>query len=356
MTFLLRRWQLKFLALLMAVALYFFTGTQITVERTLTIQLSDQQLHGLPAQYLLSRLTPREFDITVAGPQSQMEDLTAQSIDPLLTISTDGLTVGFQEFDITERLLRLNPSLTLRGSSSDSIRAEYSRIIEDMVTLDGSPMISGLPDGLRAEVSLVLSQVVLRGPANEIARLKERGRVPVRPIDLSGVDPQLVETTQMTIPLVMQIPDVGIVAVEQPKAVVRISPALETRVVGPVAVHLLADTDLMSRYELTTTPAVVALTISGPSNRLREGDPAAQIRAYVDVVDVRRSGVGEDRTVRVLAPSWMTTSTTSVRVSVRPRGEAPEVMPDTGQPEPPTPEQAIPLAPVPIPEPIEEPK
>ena len=37
MTQVFRRWQLKLL-LIMAVALYFFTGSQITIERTISIQ------------------------------------------------------------------------------------------------------------------------------------------------------------------------------------------------------------------------------------------------------------------------------------------------------------------------------
>ena len=349
MKFLLSRWQLKSLALLMAIALYFFTGTQITIERTFTIQVPDEQLRGLPANYLLSRLAPREFDITVAGPKSLIEGLSASSIEPLLTIGTDGLTTGYQEFDITERLLRLNPALALRSSSVDRIRAEFSRLIEDVLSLEGRPAISGLPDGLRAEVSLVRSQVLVQGPANEIALLQQRGPLSVRAIDLSMVPSGLVETMQMTVPLVIEVPDVGIHTVEQPEAVVRISPALETRVVGPLAVNVLAGADILTRYEVEIAPPSVALTISGPANRLAEGDPAAQIRAFVDVIDVRRSGVGEERTVRILAPPWMTTTTTSVVVTIRPRGENARTLPDSEAllPEPPQPLENEPQPPSP---------
>ena len=50
-----------------------------------------------------------------------------------------GLTAGFQEFDLTERLLRLNPALSMRSSSADSIRADFSRLIEDVLPLAGLP-------------------------------------------------------------------------------------------------------------------------------------------------------------------------------------------------------------------------
>jgi hypothetical protein len=153
MKWLFRRWQLKLLAVVMAVALYLFTGSQITIERTVTIQISERGLSGLPATYLVSRLGPQEIDITVSGPRSEVESFNPAAIEPELIIDTDGLTAGFQEFDLTERLLRLNPALSLRSSSSDMIRADFSRLVEDVLPIQGSPAPSALPDGLRAESS-----------------------------------------------------------------------------------------------------------------------------------------------------------------------------------------------------------
>ncbi|TVR44934.1 MAG: hypothetical protein EA402_05685 [Planctomycetota bacterium] len=350
MNFLFRRWQLKFLALLMAVALYLFTGTQITVERTFTIQVLPEQLRGLPANYRLSTpLVPNEFSVTIAGPQRQIEDVVAQDLAPMLTVTTDGLTAGFQEFNITERLLRLNPAFTLRSRSVDRIRAEFARVIEDVLTLEGRPAISGLAEGLRAEVSLVRSQVLVQGPANVIASLRERGRVPVRPIDLSDVSATISEMQELRVPLVIQVGDAPVRTVEQPEAVVRVSPAPETRVIGPVPVHALAPPDILARYEIEITPPVVALTVSGPVNRLREQDPVQILRAYVDVGDARRGAIGEERTVRVLAPSWLTTTTTTVRVSVRPRlgSAAPPVDAEPFSAEPPAPLPPEPTPPSP---------
>ena len=123
------RWQVKTLALVLAVVLYFFTGTQITVERSFTVQVEEQDLQGLPADYLVSRLAPREFDITIAGPMAVVSDLSELSIRPLLPISGPGLADGRQEFDLTERLLRLDPQLTLRASNVDRLEAEFSRVI-----------------------------------------------------------------------------------------------------------------------------------------------------------------------------------------------------------------------------------
>ena len=321
MKWLFRRWQLKLLAVVMAIALYLFTGSQITIERTVTLQINEQDLVGLPGNYLVSRLSPQEIDVTISGPRSVVEDFNPESIEPELVIGTDGLTAGFQEFDLTERLLSLNPSLSMRSSSTDSIRADFSRLIEDVLPLARIPAPSGLPDGLRAELSLVRSQVLLRGPADEIARLKADGPLEVRPIDLSQVPVELEETLEMTIPLLLSIPDVAISIAEQPQAVVRITPALESEVVGPLPVRVLGNADVLERYEIEIVPPVVALTISGPANRLAEGNAAALIKVYVDVVDVGRGGVGEERSVRIIAPSWMTTTTTAVVVTLRPRGE-----------------------------------
>ena len=84
---------------------------------------------------------------------------------------------------------------------------------------------------------------------------------------------------------------------------VRINPALESQVVGPLPVRVLGNADVLERYTIEIVPPVVALTISGPANRLAEGDAAELIKAYVDVVEVGRGGVGEERSVRILAPS-----------------------------------------------------
>ncbi|TVR13561.1 MAG: hypothetical protein EA401_06565 [Planctomycetota bacterium] len=341
MNWLMRRWQLKLLAVAMAVGLYLFTATQITVERTLTVRVSEQHIEGLDGSFLVSHLSPREIDITIAGPHAIIEEVNPQAIEPVLRISSEGLIAGSQEFDITERLLLLNPNLTLRSSSVPRIRAEFSRVIEDVLNLEGRPAISGLPEGLRADVSLARSQVLVRGPANVIADLRARGRLAVRPIELTDIPTDITEPMEIRVPLVMQTDEPSIRTIEQPEAVIRISPAPETRVVGPVPVNLLVAPDSLSRYEVVIEPGVIALTVSGPVNRMREVDVASLIRAFVDVVDIERSSSGEDRVVRVVAPSWLTVAPSQVRVSVRPRhdqGLAPMPFVEPNQPEPPPPQ------------------
>lgn len=340
MNWLLRRWQLKLLAIAMAVGVYLFTATQITVERTLSVRIAEQHIEGLDGSYIVSHLSPREIDITIAGPHAMIEEVNPQAIEPVLRISTEGLIAGVQEFDITERLLQLNPNLTLRSASVPRIRAEFSRVVEEVLNLEGRPAITGLPDGLRADVSLARSQVLVRGPANVIAALRVRGRLALRPIELTDIPTDITEPMELRVPLVMQTDEPSIRTIEQPEAVVRISPAPETRVVGPVAVNLLVAPDFLSRYEVLIEPGVIALTVSGPVNRMRETDVASLIRAFVDVVDVKRSSAGEDRVVRVVAPSWLTVAPSQVRVSVRPRhgeGVAPIPLLESGQPESPPP-------------------
>ena len=100
--------------------------------------------------------------------------------------------------------------------------------------------------------------------------LKSRGPLPVQAIDLSQVPADLEEPMEMTIPLVVSIPDVGITVDEQPEAVVRINPALETKVVG-LPVRVLGNADVLERCEIESSPG------GGPYHQWPrkplEGDP-----------------------------------------------------------------------------------
>ena len=71
--------------------------------------------------------------------------------------------------------------------------------------------------------------------------------------------------------------------------------------VGPLPVRVLGNADVLERYEIEIVHPGWP-NHQWPRKPLGRGRPAALIKAYVDVVEVGRGGIGEERSVRILAP------------------------------------------------------
>jgi hypothetical protein len=324
MKWLFNRWQLKTIAMVLALSLYLYTGTQVSVERTITVRISDRAVEGLPGDYLITGIAPREFDVVVSGPMTVVRGIDQDDLQPMLAMDASSVAAGRADFDITGRLLQLSPELSLRRSSAGSIAVDFARIAEEVLPIADRPKPEGLAEGLRAQIALVRAQVLVRGPSTAIDELREAGPIPVESLDLSSVKGDIDGPVELRLPLELKLSDdPRLRAKDIPEVIVTVTPEPENQVVGPLPIQLLADPDYLLKHRVVIDPAVIALNVSGPANLMAETDLAKEVRAYIDMSGVRPSGKFDDRLVRVLKPTWATTSAVQVRVKVEFREDGP---------------------------------
>ena len=123
-------WEIKLLALVMSVTLYFYTATQARTEYDVVVQIQLAAVVGLDEGRIVTDLSPRKFDIVVDGPVAVFGEREIQ-VDPLLDID-EAVVQGDDElsFDVTDRLLRLDPNLRLRSSTVTRITVTTDLVVE----------------------------------------------------------------------------------------------------------------------------------------------------------------------------------------------------------------------------------
>lgn len=344
MSGLLEHWEIKLIALIMAVTLYAFTADLIRVDKTFTVVLLDEHVVGLPEDYRVRSIEPPDLTFEVSGPVSLLGELEVEDIQPRLTFSADQLQEGRQTFEVTSRLLGLPPDMRLNYVNPQRVVVEVDRWVEARVPIVVGPEDFQLeaPGLVVREVRLDRSSVTVEGPARAIERLRSRGQVRLAPQRVPDVDRDITDPVQREVPLEVDLDDeVRVVEPTALTATVTVAPVPEGIHVS-LPINILASPGFFRTYAVELHQDEVAVTVRGPRNRLQAQPPREVFQAYVDLTGKPTLDIPQLRPVTILTPPWASAGAAQVRVTVRLREPAAASAEGGAAPAPPPAEEAPP--------------
>lgn len=313
---LLEHWELKLVALVIAVALWLYTNGQVRVERTLNVMVNDSSVQSLPADYRVNAIEPKSFSVKVSVPMNQAGSLR-NPIIPNLVISGEAVLRGQQSFPITSSMLGLDDDLRIERVEPEhvrEVRVDFALITEDYLPVE-APTISGLPEGIQATLAIEPTRVRVRGTREQLDDLKARAqRLVFDPIVLDGVDPTMQATRREVVALTHK--DSHLEVVDRVTATVTLTPQTgATKEVG-VPVQILAPKDFTTRFSIELSQPQVVLALHGPASLLAALQPETELTAYVALRPTIELGVPVEVPVGVMGPTWATYDPVTIRVTV----------------------------------------
>ncbi len=329
---LIEHWELKLVALVIAVALWLYTNGQVRVERTLNVIINQSAVQSLPTDYRVNVIEPQSFTVKVSVPMNQAGNLR-NPIIPNLQISGNAVRDGEQRFPITSSLLGLDDDLRIERIEPETvreIRVAFALITEDYVLVE-APTISGLPDGIQASLAIEPTRVRVRGTREQLDGFKARGqRLVFDPIVLDGIDPTLQVVRKEVVALTHK--DTQLEVMDRVTATVTLSPQQGATKEVSVPVQILAPKDFTSRFAIELSQPQVVLALHGPASLLSGLQPETELTAYVVLRPTIELGVPVEIPVGVMGPTWATYDPVTIRVTVnvlpvRPAPEAPTASP-----------------------------
>lgn len=317
-SFFTHNWEYKIIALVLAVVLYFYTNDQISIDHTVIVDRPQPDDIELGDNFTITEL---RFDpdidqvrVQLRGPKGLIEQVGNTLA---LELEPRNLSEGQQTYALNHKTLGIDPKLEITTSPADvEVLMRVESIKEDTVPVEDTVRVTGLPEGVTHSVSLDKNYVRVRGPGREVAKLES---IPVRPVQLADIAPELDQQIQRHVPLSLEIPE-GIKRIDATPvyATITVAPVSRPREVS-LPVHVIAPPDFFETYQVTITPSVVPITVRGPQNLLEVLDADQVLRAVVDVTSGLEPDQPKRLPVKVLGPSWLTPegSQALVRISLR---------------------------------------
>jgi hypothetical protein len=313
-------WELKIVSLFLAVALYIYTSGQVRVEKTFAVIVTDAAVRGLPADYQVVNLSPREFKVVLSVPTIRLADLESESLSPRLEVRPEQLATKTATWPLTSHLLRLSNDIRVVSSEPADLReiqVQLDRITEESLPVE-IPNIAGLAAGLNATVRLdqTLVRVAAGGAVLDLLR-RDHERVRFQDIDLHMIDANLVGERQERLFLTPMTPpsETPFRVLGQVAATVTIRPLLAMSKEISTAVQVLCGKDLLRSVDVTLTPPRVTLTVRGPQNLLAQLKPE-DLTAFVRLKDDVVPDATQMLPVEVLAPPWLAVDPAQVSVTL----------------------------------------
>ncbi len=312
-------WELKLVALVIAIALWLYTNGQVRHERTILIRLPDNAVQSLPAGYRVTDIQPqaREFAVKISLPESMLHSLTADAVVPRLVISADALSSGMQSFPITNRILGLDDDIRIvriEPESVQEIRVLFAAVTADYLSVE-PPRLIGVPEGLEASVELDQTRVRVSSTREEIDRLRQGNlKLIPEPIVLTDLDPQLQQERRERLKLTIRSTKLSVL--DQVTATIILKPVVASRQVLSLPVHVLASNEALSRFQIEVSPPVVTITVRGAENLIHALHPDTDLTAYVNLNHLPQPGVPLEMPVSVIAPGQISCESVLVRVTV----------------------------------------
>lgn len=326
MSWLTSHWDLKLVALVLAVALWTYTTGQVHVERTAAVTVTDQAVANLPERSRITAISPREFKVRLSVPSSRAGELPLDALEPRLALSPQATIERGQVFPITARSLGLPDDVRITAIEPDNVREiTVSLDLETEADLPVEPpAVTGLPPGLEASLQLDLTLVRLRAPGAEVERMRAaKMRVRFEPVDLAGVDPMLARPRQERVVLTPSAAGFAVLRPVHATITVRPRPGQPRQVTVPVEV--LGSRDLLRSVAVGIDQPRAVLVLRGPENQLAALKPDQDLTAYVRLRDDLAPGQPHELPVGVLAPPWLAVEPATARVTLVPlRAAAPE--------------------------------
>ncbi len=329
---LIEHWELKVVALVIAVALWLYTNGQVRIERSVNVVVAPSAVLSLPDGYRVTSITPQNFTINISVPVSQVGSLR-NSLVPHLQISGDAVLRGEQSFAITSSMLGLEDDLRIDRIEPENvheIRVTFALITEDYLLVE-VPAIVGLPAGVEATLAIEPTRVRVKGTREQLDDLKSRHqRVAFDAIVMNGIDPAMQSGRKEVVNLSPK--DAQLDVIDRVTARVTLSPQLgATKEVG-VPVQILAPKDFTSRFAIELSQPQVVIGLTGPANLLSGLRPETELTAYVALRSTIELGVPVEVPVGVLGPTWATYNPVTIRVTVNLLPTKPTVEPTPAPP------------------------
>ncbi len=318
--FFVEHWELKLVALVIAVALWSYTNGQVRIERTIAVKLPDTAVQSLPNTHRVTEIQPttREFSVKVSLPESMTHSLKSEAVMPKLVISADALQAGMQTFSITNRILGLDDDIRIERvepATVKEIRVLFAAVVEDYLPIE-MPRLIGVPEGLETTTTLDHTRVRVRGTREQIDRLRLTNQKLIpEPISFDDIDPQLQGPRQELVKLAMKYSRLEVL--EAVTATITIKPLPTSQVIS-LPVQVLAPRDLGGRFRIELSQPSVTLAVHGPENLLRALKPEADLIAFINLGHGIEPNVARNMSVELLAPSWLGWDAATVKVTVVP--------------------------------------
>ena len=316
MRWMLDNWQIKLVALSLAVALWFYTSGQARVERTLTVSVAAAAVRNLPAGARIAEITPREFTVEVDGPMTVLQELRSDPILPRLELAGRALDEGRQDFPITNQVLGLPADVRIQRinpTSVDAITVTLGRVVEKDMLVE-APELEHVPAGLAPNLNLEEGRVLITGPENAVKDLLIRHpRLRFLPVSLKDANPLIDKPEPLRVTLVPDVP--ASITVPPVHAVIILKPVDAVRLQVGLAVHLLAAPDFLAKHRIQLSQPQVVMTVRGPRNLLANLTPES-LAAYVNLRRPLELNQPQEVPVELLGPPWLTADPVALRVTV----------------------------------------
>ncbi|MBA3684195.1 MAG: hypothetical protein H0W72_03025 [Planctomycetes bacterium] len=316
---LLVHWQVKLVALFLAVALWFYTSGQARVEKTVVVKVGDGAVLGLPPEYRISSIAPGEFEIVVDGPMNVLARLEKRGLAPRLEISTTALQANKQVFPITNQVLGLDGDARIQRTTPDTVARDGITVTFGKIAIVDiwvePPQLIDVPPGIEPSLALEEGQARVEGPLGALDEIdRHGGKVRFQPVSLGRFDTQIEKPETRRIQLTPALPT-SLRLAKPAYAQLTLKPLDAPRQLVSLPLHVLVPPDFHRRFQVELGQQQVVMAVRGPRN-LMAGLGPDSLTAYVNL---RRSfdlNKTEEVAVSLLAPPWVTWEPSAVRVTV----------------------------------------
>ena len=183
---------LKLLALVVAIGLWWMVGRDPIVEAVITAPV---QFRHPPDNLLMSSDSPFEVQVSVSGPERAVHALKSSDIDAVLDLA--GVQSGERTFDLGTRQVQVPRGLTVTRVVPSQIHIDFnssaSRQVEVRPRIIGS-FVAGY--GI-TEVTADPAVITIEGPQNRVAAIDV---AITDPVDATGVVGKATFTTHAYVP------------------------------------------------------------------------------------------------------------------------------------------------------------
>jgi hypothetical protein len=342
----LAHWEIKLVAIVLAVALWIYTSGQVRSDRTVDVTVREEQITGLGDNYQIRGISPRQFRVTLSVPSNRWTLLPDNDLLlPRLEVRPSALDKRMQEYSLTSAMLGLPSDIRIVRTEPENLRSltvQWESIREDDLPVE-PPAVENIPSGFDADVHLDVDLVKVRAGAEIIEQeRRQKHRVEFRPIRLGPVKVDPTSPKTLTVALT-PLPSLPYRVQRTPMATVTLTPLPASMPLAAVPVQVLLPREAVGHVQVDLFPALAMITVHGPENLLRELK-SEQVTAYVDLRRAAEPGAPRDVPLALLAPTWLTFDPITVRATVTAAANAPA---PPGEARVPPPPPAVEVAPAP---------
>lgn len=246
-------WTLRFISLLLAVGLWYFVGSDDTVDKNVLVPL---EVINLPRDLVISNQFKREIEVTISGPRSQV--LKIEKGDITRQVDLAQAVPGTMVIKNEPHLIAVPRGVKVLRTQPDSIIFSMDKLIQKQLVV--KPITKGNPTShyVLQDIRMKPEAISITGPQ---AVLTQLDFLQTQTIDIGGMN----QSTQLQVPLVLNPALLELIGETSVTAdLVIVEETVETRISGlPVEVDSQGDTRQV-------TPNTVTITALVPRSMARE--------------------------------------------------------------------------------------